>query len=128
MAKKEAASPLAVLADKYYKAREERLVLKRKCDALEENEKALKEELKEALLKAKVQGVRGKVGRADLKDKDIFMVEDEDKFHAYIKKNNAWDLLQKKLVESAVAARFDDKKPIPGVKKDRIVVLSTGKA
>lgn len=119
---------LAKLADKYYEARAKRLVLKRECDAMEEKEKELKETLKQELIKAKVQGVRGKVGYADLKDKDIFVVADEEKFHAYIKKNNAWDMLQKKLVESAVAARFDDKKPVPGVKKDRILVLSTGKA
>lgn len=126
MAKAE--TQLAKLADKYYEARSKRLVLKRECDAMEEKEKELKEALKQGLMAAKVQGVRGKVGYADLKDKDIFIVEDEEKFHAYIKKNNAWDMLQKKLVESAVAARFDDKKPVPGVKKDRVIVLSTGKA
>jgi hypothetical protein len=42
-------------------------------------------------------------------------VADWVKFYAYVRRNAAFELLQRRLNESAIKERLDDKKPVPGV-------------
>ena len=59
----------------------------------------------------------GKLAKLTLSTEDLPSVSDWNKLYAYIKKNNAWDLLQKRVSSTAFRARTEGNKKIPGVQK-----------
>ena len=73
-------------------------------------------------------GASGKVGQVTIKDKDVATVKDWQKFYAYIKRNNAFELLNKAVNQKSVAERWEDKKKIPGVEAFNKKSLSITKA
>lgn len=62
-------------------------------------------------------GVTGKVGRVEVKNKEIATVEDWSKFYKYIQKKGEFDLLNKAVNQKAVQERWEQKKQIAGVGK-----------
>lgn len=96
--------------------------------ALGERANALKDELLAAMRKANTKEISGAHGRATYKTKTIYNVVDWTKLYAFIKKNDAFHLLQKRLAVAAVAERLDDKKPVPGVASGSVLVLDIAKA
>lgn len=62
-------------------------------------------------------GVTGKVGRVEVKSKEIASVEDWEKFYANIKKKGEFDLLNKAVNQKAVKERWEQGKEVPGVGK-----------
>lgn len=105
---------LGACADLLYKTREERLKLQREVDRLEKKESALENHFIEELSKDST-GVAGRVARVQINSKPVPVVEDWSKFYTYIKKNNAFELLQRRLSAKAVEERWEDKKQVPGV-------------
>lgn len=85
------------------------------------NEK--KETLLKRVKKSELNGARGKIGAAFVKDEDIPTIEDFAKVWAYARKNNASDLFQRRLGLEAVRARWEEGKKIPGVGIFRRVAL-----
>lgn len=85
------------------------------------NEK--KETLLKRVKKSELNGARGKIGAAFVKDEDIPTIEDFAKVWAYARKNNASDLFQRRLGLEAVRTRWEEGKKIPGVGIFRRVVL-----
>lgn len=63
------------------------------------------------------RGVTGKVGRVEIKSKEIASVEDWTKFYGHIAKKKEFDLLNKAVNQKAVQARWEENKQIPGVGK-----------
>lgn len=63
------------------------------------------------------RGVTGKVGRVEVKNKEIASVEDWSLFYAAIKKKGEFDLLNKAINQKAVQERWEQGKEIPGVGK-----------
>jgi len=61
------------------------------------------------------QGVTGKLGRVEIKKKDVPVVKDWTKFYAYIKKNSAFELLNKAVNAKSVNERWEQKKEVPGI-------------
>jgi hypothetical protein len=105
----------AACADLLYSTREKRLSLQRELDRMSELESALKEYFIQTLPKSSATGIAGKVARVQIEDKPIPTIEDSERLYAYIKKTGAFDLLQRRLNESAVKERYEDGKVIPGV-------------
>ncbi len=105
----------AACADLLYKTREQRLQLQRQLDRMEGLETALKEYFIDSLPKSKATGIAGRVARVQILPHPIPVVDDWTKFYAYVRRNNAFELLQRRLSESAVKERLDDKKTVPGV-------------
>jgi len=62
-----------------------------------------------------INGAKGAVGTAERKSQRVFNATDWPALHAFIAKTGAFDLLQKRLTSTAVAARFEEGEPIPGV-------------
>ena len=118
---------LAMLADQYYLTREERLAKQREVDALQEKESAVKAELIAAISKADASGVAGKLVRVTVVTKPKPQVKDWDALYAYVRRRGAWDLLQRRLSETAVKERWEDGKSIPGVESFNVVDLSVNK-
>ena len=118
---------LAGVVDLFYKVRAERLEEEKYVDEVREFENELKRELINSIPKSEATGVAGKVARATIVKKEVDQVKDWDAFYAYMQKNKAWDLLQKRINASAVRARRDAKKPVPGTETIDIVDVSITK-
>jgi hypothetical protein len=106
---------LAKLSDDWWKARAARLTADKKAAELKAKESALKATILLAMKKDDVGAIGGKLVTVEYKPKKKPNVVDWPKFYAYIAKTKGWDLLQRRVGEAAVAARWDEKKTIPGV-------------
>ncbi len=106
---------LATCADALYEATQARYKLQHQAKALEELETQLEEYLKAELPKRKETGVSGSMARIQLNPSSKAIVGNWDKFYAYVKKHNAFDLLQRRLNEGAYKERADNKEWVPGI-------------
>lgn len=118
---------LGECADALYTLREERLALGRSVKAIEECEKLIKEHIISTLPKSNTTGVAGKIARVQTGKKLIPIVEDWTKFYAYVKKKNAFELLQRRLTETAITDRWDNGIVVPGVTQFNAVTVSVTK-
>lgn len=118
---------LAKCADMLYETRQARLALGKQVEELQKKETLLKDHLIEHLPKGDASGISGKVARVSILLKAKPTVEDWDSFYAYVKKTGAFELLQRRLSETAVKERWDDDKVVPGVGKFNYVDVSLGK-
>lgn len=100
--------------------RTQRLALQRQAEEIEAQEKELKDKIIETLPKSSATGIIGKEYQVKVVNKDIPQVDTEndgwEKVYEYIKKNKAWDLLQKRLNTAAVEERTLAGKVVPGIK------------
>lgn len=127
MSKLKLPKSLATCADMYYKAREDRLALQKQVDELAAREVLIKDHLIDNLPKSEATGVQGKLCRVSVVTKVKPVVEDWDEFYKYIKKTGAFEMLQKRLSDTAIAERWENKKDVPGVGRFNAVTLSVNK-
>jgi hypothetical protein len=118
---------LAAAADRYYELREKRLSLQKAVDLVEEEEKFVKEHLIQHLPKSEASGIAGKLVRVAVVKKMVPQVQDWDKFYAHIKKTNSFELLQRRVADTAVKERWDNGKQVPGVGHFDAITLSMNK-
>lgn len=118
---------MGACADRLFELREKRLEMQKATDAVEAEEKAIKEYLIQNLPKSEASGVAGKLCRVTVITKQIPQVQDWDKFYAYIKKTGSFDLLQRRLTDTAVKERWEAGKKVPGVESFGAVTLSVNK-
>lgn len=78
--------------------------------------------------KKKINGAKGKFAKMEVKKQDLPTVKDWSKFYSYIKENNAFDLLQKRVSTAAWNERIEDGKTIPGVETFKKTKISLTKA
>jgi hypothetical protein len=120
---------LAAQVDALYKTRQERLKLNKQADALEKEEKALKESIIAELSKSKTtKAIGGRLATATLVTKQKLVAEDWELVYKYIAKNDAFELLQKRLSDPAVIERMEAGKTIPGITKINIDDISVSAA
>jgi hypothetical protein len=106
---------LQELIDEWGATRVQRLAEQKKVDRLEETEKKLKALVIAKMVKAKQTSTGAQKYGANYSKKNKPVAGDWSKIYAYIRENNEFDLLQKRLMESAIQARWDDKIEIPGI-------------
>lgn len=114
-------------ADALWKLQEERRAAQKLVDIMEEEEKALKAHIIMTLPKSETTGVSGKLANVKAVTKTVATVEDWDAVWKYIYKNKSSDLLQKRLNQAAVDARWENGKQIPGVGEFHVVSLTLTK-
>src|SRR5574344_2166580 len=88
---------MGACADKLFELHNKRLAEQKKVDEIAAEESALKNHIIENLPKSEASGVAGKLARVTVVTKQVPQVKDWDLFYAYVKKNNAWDLMQRRL-------------------------------
>ena len=126
--KRTAPETLAEKADKLFTLRTHRLSIQQQADEIEKAEVALRKEIIETLEKSdSMTGVSGKLVRVSLAPKTVPQVEDWDEFYTYVKRHNAFDLLQRRLSDVAVRLRWQDNRTIPGVGSVLVQSLSINK-
>lgn len=108
-------SALSSLIDAFGAARDERLAADKVAEKLKEKEGLLKEVIIQELRASESSGSSGKAFGVNLKKKDKIVSNDWLAFYAYIKEHDAFDLLHKRITESAVQLRLDDGQTVPGI-------------
>lgn len=103
--------------DNWGAARIARLAQQKVVDALEVEEKKLKAKVIQAMIDAKQTSTGGQRYGANYSRKEKPTAGDWSKIYKWIAENDAFDLLQKRLTEKAVEARWEDGIEIPGVVK-----------
>ena len=117
---------MGACADRLHELRTKRLEVQKLVDQFEAEEKALKEYVIQNLPKSDT-GAQGKYYRVSVVTKVVPRVEDWDAFYKYVKKTGSFELMQRRLSDSAVAERWDAGKVIPGVDRFQAVSISLTK-
>lgn len=118
------ASEMSLLVDRFIQARRNRLAMQRDVDLLQKEENLLKEQIIADLTRTKIPVIGGQRGTVKLNEKIKPIAGDWPKLYAYVKQEDAFDLLQRRLLESAVKARWDEGITIPGVQEFKVFDLS----
>lgn len=104
-------------ADFLYTADAHRLKLAREVEAQKKFLCKLEKWFIQQLPETDATGVAGKVARVQVKRKERPSVVDWEKFYNHIKKNNAFELLNRAVNVKSVKERWEDNKQVPGVEK-----------
>lgn len=121
---------LALCADRLYALKAIKAI---KADAkavvagIEAEESALTLHLITSLPKTEATGIQGTLCRVSVVPKSVPQVTDWDEFWAKFKVARDRDLIQKRLSSTAVAARWESGKHVPGVEEIEILTLSINK-
>lgn len=118
---------MGACADLIFNLKAKRLAAQKVADAIEEEEKALKEHIIQNLPKSETTGVAGKLARVTVVTKEVPQVKDWDAFYAHVKKTGNFDLMQRRLADKAVQERWEAGKKVPGVEAFQAVTLSINK-
>lgn len=118
---------LGSCADRLFELRNKRLAEQKKVDEIEAEEIALKNHIIENLPKSEACGVSGRLARVTIVAKQIPQVKDWGAFYKYVKKTGSFDLMQKRLADTAVKERWESGKEIPGVEHFNVVSVSINK-
>ena len=106
---------LAYLVDQYENARAERLAADKVAKELKSKETKLHDELCDALAESGVGMVGGSTHKVTLKITRKPQAADWPALYEYIKQNNAFELLQRRLGERAINERLEQGEDIPGL-------------
>lgn len=127
MAKLKMPTTLGATIDLLWSLREERKAADVIVNEIKGRESAVEAHLMNNFDKSGLDGAKGKYGLATLKHSTVADVTDWPAFYAYIQKNKAWDLLQKRPAITAIRERWDAKKTVSGVEPKEITTLSLTK-
>ena len=103
------------LADQYYTAQQLRLAKDRESAKLKETETELKARLIELMLAEKLTSIGGQSCTVRYHRKDKPRPDDWTKIWGYIQMTGDFDLLQHRLTEEAVKARWEAGIEVPGI-------------
>lgn len=84
--------------------------------ALKSAREGFAKEIIELLDKEESTGNKGRLANAVISELDTYSIYDSDKFYAYVHRNKAYDLLQKRVSSTSVRERSQDGKKVPGIK------------
>jgi hypothetical protein len=114
--------------DAYLTARQARLAADKVAAELKKSEDALKGQIEKSMHEAGMTDYKGDTVRVQIEREYKPTVNDWGQVHLFIRENDAWDLVQKRLTESAVKSRWEDNISIPGIEKFPVDKLSITKA
>ena len=117
-------------ADRLYELRQLVAEANKVAEAIKHVQSKLREEALALLAKQESKGGKGQVGQITKVTKTGYTLEDPSEFYAYIKRQkgtSGFDLLQRRPAVTAISARFEDGKKVPGVRRYQYVDLSVTK-
>lgn len=122
-------SPRAMgeLVDTFKAYEAARLLADKAAAQIKEKEVELKNAIIACLQAQQVAVAGGLNYRVELSQEDQPTVKDWQKLYTYITKNQAFDLLERRVSKAAVKARWEDGKTVPGVDKFPVDKLSFSK-
>jgi hypothetical protein len=114
-------------ADLYNDVRQLRLAMEKEAEKVKARETELREYIIANLSKSDDTGAAGLRYRAQIVSKDVPRAMDWAKVHAFIRDNDRFDLLQKRLGEKAVMDMWEQGEAIPGVEVVKVPDVSITK-
>ncbi len=105
----------AALVDAYIAKRTERLLADKVAENLKKEETELQKKLIEICIASGTKALGGSKGVVNYARENKPTVMNWEKLYEYIKEHDAFELLQRRLGEGAVAERWEDGIVIPGV-------------
>ena len=105
---------LGATIDKLYALREDRLDQERKIKKMKEEEENFRAQILEALENSGLEKASGGLATCGIKRSTVPLVTDWEMFHAWIRENNRFDLLQKRIAVVAWREMMEDGKLIVG--------------
>ena len=118
---------LAQAADLLYSTRQSRLAVEKQVDELAAIETKIKEYLIAQLPKGDASGVAGSLARVSLKTKTKAQVENWEELYRHIEETGSWELVQRRISETAVRDRWEQGEEVPGVSKFHAIEVSCTK-
>jgi hypothetical protein len=118
---------IGACADRLYQLRQKRLEMQKAVDAVEAEERSLRSYVIEVLPKSNASGVAGKIARVTVITKTIPQVNDWPKFYKHILKTKQFELMQRRVADSAIQERWELGKKVPGVEPFNVVTVSLNK-
>ena len=112
------------MADEYSEVRAERLRIEKQAASVKSRETEIYNVIMSTLNESVDTGASGQTYRVQRIEKEGLAVEDWPSFWAYIQKTGAFDMLQKRLSDKAVADRVEGEGMLPGIKKSEFSTLS----
>ncbi len=119
---------IGTMIDKLYTMRETRIAAQRVVDDNKKDEALLRQQIIEVLKEQGLNGARGVIATGSIKKEDVPKLSNADKFFAYVKKNDAWHLLHKRIAVEAWRELHEAGKKVPGVEALPVEDLSLSKA
>jgi hypothetical protein len=118
---------IGLCADQYHEVRELRLSMQKVVDEVKARETEIREHIINNLSKSSDTGAAGKRYRAQIVKKAVPQLRDWDSFVKFVSHNKRWDLLQKRLSDTAVKDLWDGGVNVPGVERFVAVDVSITK-
>lgn len=118
---------LGACADMVYSLKQKRLLIQHEVDELQAQETELRQHIIDTLPKSQASGVAGKLARVSVVTKVVPRVEDWRLFWSKFNPKRDSDLVQHRLSNEAVAARWENGEKVPGVETFTVVSLSINK-
>lgn len=114
--------------DKLYRDRAKRIEAQRKVDAMKEAEGLLEEHILTTLSTSRLEGGKGKLATAAKTTRTIARCKDWPAFFKYVKESDSFDLIQKRINDSAFRERLEAGVSVAGVEPFEVVSLSLTKS
>jgi hypothetical protein len=115
------------LINEYYRARSDRLEKEREAEKLKSAETKLKDSIIRLMREQGILTLGASLATVKLQPKEKPQVQNWESLYDYILVTKEFDLLQRRLTETAVKLRWDEGKDVPGVIKYPIDELSISK-
>lgn len=124
-----AALPLSVgrCADLYHEVRELRLAMEKEVAVVEAREKEIKEHIINSLSKSDDTGAAGLKYRAQIVMKAVPRIAEWGVFCSWVRKNDRFDLLQKRVSEAPIKELWAERESVPGIEKVNVPDVSITK-
>lgn len=119
---------LGPLIDKLYATREQRLQISKQVDALKVQEREMRTTIIEMLEKVGLAKASGHLATCGIVTTTEPVVEDWDLVHGYIRENNRFDLLQKRISTVAWRDLLSEGFMVPGTGSQEVVDVSLTKS
>jgi hypothetical protein len=119
---------IGTMIDSLYDLRAQRLAIEKQVEELKARETATKEEILFLLKESGLEGAKGEVATASIQYKIKANVTDWDAVYAYIRDNDMFALLQKRLTTTLWAALQEDGILVPGTEPMALTDLSLTKS
>ena len=115
--------------DQFFKIQGKRLNLERQAKKIKIEENKVRDDLIEAMDKAKIDAAKGVLGTVSLRRPEIVRAVDWPALFKWVRKNNAFEILSRGLNQSNITERYEQhpalaKKGIPGTDTVTVVKFS----
>lgn len=113
--------------DQMYKLRAKRQQIEKQAEDVKQQEAELEKHILDSFNKTDLDGARGKLAVAGITQSTVPTVKDWDQLYRYIKKEGAFDLLQRRVSATAYRERLEAEEVVPGVEPFNVIKLSLKK-